>query len=162
MYTLEELKEIIQLTTQAELGELLIENESFKLRIRGKNYTKSKGISYTNIPAATNGGEPPKIQIETPKIEPISTKVESVKPSIEGTKICAPMIGTFYRSASPELPPFVKVGDTVKKGDVLGIIEAMKLFNEITSEFDGVITKVFIDNASAVEYDQALFLIEKR
>ncbi len=87
---------------------------------------------------------------------------EGVKPSIEGTKICAPMIGTFYRSASPELPPFVKVGDTVKKGDVLGIIEAMKLFNEITSEFDGVITKVFIDNASAVEYDQALFLIEKR
>lgn len=161
MYTLEELKEIIQLTTQAELGELLIENESFKIRIRGKNYTKSKGISYTNIPAATVG-ESPKTQNESSKNEPILAQVESVKPSIEGTKICAPMIGTFYRSASPELPPFVKVGDTVKKGDVLGIIEAMKLFNEITSEFDGVITKVFIDNASAVEYDQALFLIEKR
>jgi acetyl-CoA carboxylase biotin carboxyl carrier protein len=70
------------------------------------------------------------------------------------------MIGTFYRSSSPELDPFVKVGDVVKKGDVLGIIEAMKLFNEIESEYSGTIVKVLIDNATAIEYDQTLLLID--
>jgi acetyl-CoA carboxylase biotin carboxyl carrier protein len=70
------------------------------------------------------------------------------------------MIGTFYRSASPDKPPFVGVGDEVKKGDVICVIEAMKLFNEIESEVDGKIVKVLVDDASPVEYDQPLFLIE--
>jgi acetyl-CoA carboxylase biotin carboxyl carrier protein len=72
----------------------------------------------------------------------------------------SPMIGTFYRSASPDKPPFVGVGDEVKKGDVICVIEAMKLFNEIESEVDGKIVKVLVDDASPVEYDQPLFLIE--
>jgi acetyl-CoA carboxylase biotin carboxyl carrier protein len=74
--------------------------------------------------------------------------------------IKAPMIGTFYRSASPENPPFVNVGDDVKKGQVICIIEAMKLFNEIESEVSGKIVKVVADNASPVEYDQVLFLVD--
>lgn len=70
------------------------------------------------------------------------------------------MVGTFYRSSSPEKPPFAEVGQTVKKGDVVCIIEAMKLFNEIESEIGGKIVKVMVDNAQPVEYDQVLFLVE--
>ncbi len=70
------------------------------------------------------------------------------------------MVGTFYRSANPEKPSYAEVGQKVKKGDVVCIIEAMKLFNEIESEISGTIVKVMIDNAQPVEYDQALFLVE--
>lgn len=70
------------------------------------------------------------------------------------------MIGTFYRSSGPDKPPFAKVGDSISKGDVLCIIEAMKLFNEIESEFSGKIVKVLVDNESPVEYDQPLFQID--
>jgi len=70
------------------------------------------------------------------------------------------MIGTFYRSASPEKPPFVNVGDEIKPGQVLCIIEAMKLFNEIESDISGRIVKVLVDDASPVEYDQPLFIVE--
>jgi acetyl-CoA carboxylase biotin carboxyl carrier protein len=72
----------------------------------------------------------------------------------------SPMIGTFYRASGPEKPVYVNVGDTVKKGQVLCIVEAMKLFNEIESEYDGKIVKILVENAQPVEYDQPLFLIE--
>ena len=78
----------------------------------------------------------------------------------QGTPIKSPMIGTFYRSSSPDKPPLVTVGDEVKKGQVLCIIEAMKLFNEIESEVNGRIVKVLAEDASPVEYDQPLFLVE--
>jgi acetyl-CoA carboxylase biotin carboxyl carrier protein len=77
-----------------------------------------------------------------------------------GTSIKSPMVGTFYRSAGPDKPPFVKPGDKVSKGQVICIIEAMKLFNEIEAEMDGTIVKVLVDDASPVEYDQPLFIIE--
>ena len=80
--------------------------------------------------------------------------------AISGTMIKAPMIGTFYRSAGPDKEAFVKVGQKIKKGDVLCIIEAMKLFNEIQSEVSGTVTKVLVDNLQAVEYDQPLFIVE--
>jgi len=97
------------------------------------------------------------INKETPALvakdqeETISSNVATIK---------APMIGTFYRAATEGKEPFVKVGDKIKKGDVLCIIEAMKLFNEIQSEVTGKIVKVMVDNAQAVEYDQPLFFIE--
>jgi acetyl-CoA carboxylase biotin carboxyl carrier protein len=72
----------------------------------------------------------------------------------------SPMIGTFYRSSSPETPSFVKVGDQIQKGDTVCIVEAMKLFNEIESEVDGKIVKIMVENAQPVEYDQVLFLID--
>ena len=77
----------------------------------------------------------------------------------EGNVVKAPLVGTFYASSSPEAEPFVKVGDTVKKGQVLGIIEAMKLMNEIESEYDGVVESILIENESLVEYGQPLFVI---
>jgi acetyl-CoA carboxylase biotin carboxyl carrier protein len=74
--------------------------------------------------------------------------------------IKSPMIGTFYRSASPDKPSFVNVGDEIKAGQVLCVVEAMKLFNEIEAEISGRIVKVLVDNASPIEYDQPLFLVE--
>lgn len=74
--------------------------------------------------------------------------------------VTSPMIGTFYRSSSPDKPPFVSVGDDIKVGDVVCIVEAMKLFNEIESEVSGKIVKVLVDDANPVEYDQPLFLVE--
>ncbi|NCB93268.1 MAG: acetyl-CoA carboxylase biotin carboxyl carrier protein [Clostridia bacterium] len=78
---------------------------------------------------------------------------------VSGNVVKAPLVGTFYSSQSPEAPAFVKVGDTVKKGQTLGIIEAMKLMNEIECEYDGVVKEILIDNGQMVEYGQSLFII---
>ena len=98
---------------------------------------------------------------ETAEAEAKEQKVIAEKENANLITIKSPMIGTFYRSPSPDKDPFVKVGDTFSKGNVLCVIEAMKLFNEIESEFDGKVVKVLIDDATPVEYDQPLFLIEK-
>ena len=90
------------------------------------------------------------------KIEKNNKKVETVS----GTEIKSPIIGTFYRKPAPDKPNFVESGDTITEGDVLCVIEAMKLFNEIESEFSGKIVKILVDDASPVEFDQPLFLVD--
>ena len=82
------------------------------------------------------------------------------KEVVAGNVVKAPLVGTFYTSASPESEPYVKVGDTVEVGQVLGIVEAMKLMNEIESEFSGTVTKILVENEQVVEYGQPLFVIE--
>ena len=99
----------------------------------------------------------PKEAAPVEKAAPAPEKKEEASNLIE---FRSPMIGTFYRSSSPETDPFVKVGDTVEKGQVLCIVEAMKLFNEIESEVSGKIVKIMLENAQPVEYDQVLFLID--
>lgn len=93
-----------------------------------------------------------------PVVETVTT-VENV--ASDAKEMVSPLIGTFYSSPSPEMPPYVKVGDTVKKGQVLGIVEAMKLMNEIECEFDGTIEKILVENEQTVEYGQPLFLIKE-
>ena len=93
--------------------------------------------------------------IENSKVE------DKVAPEEENlVNIKSPIIGTFYRKSAPDNPPFVQVGDTIKEGDVLCVIEAMKLFNEIESEVSGTIVKILVDDASPVEFDQPLFVIK--
>jgi acetyl-CoA carboxylase biotin carboxyl carrier protein len=92
-----------------------------------------------------------------PPVEAPAAKPETGKKYVE---IKSPMVGTFYRSSTPEKPPFVEIGQKIKKGDVVCIIEAMKLFNEIESDFGGTVVKAMLDNAQPVEYDQVLFLVE--
>ena len=84
---------------------------------------------------------------------------EATSPALEGRIMKSPLVGTFYEAPSPDEPAFVKPGDTVKKGQVLGIVEAMKLMNEIESEFDGVVEEVLVENEAMVEYGQPLFRI---
>ena len=84
---------------------------------------------------------------------------EATSPALEGRIMKSPLVGTFYSASAPDAAPFVKVGDTVKKGQVLGIIEAMKLMNEIESEYEGVVEAILVENGQMVEYGQNLFTI---
>ena len=93
----------------------------------------------------------------TPTVAKVEKPVSASKTTVE---IKSPMIGTFYRTANPDSPPFISIGDKVSKGQTVCIIEAMKLFNEIESEVSGTIVKVMVENSSPVEYDQVLFVVE--
>lgn len=100
------------------------------------------------------------IQAAAPSVAAVPQSGENIMaPSLEGKIIHSPLVGTFYNTPSPDAPPFVSVGDTVKKGQVLAIVEAMKLMNEIESEYDGVVEEILADNESMVEYGQPLFRI---
>ena len=146
-----QIKKLIQLLNDNNLGEIKVQEGEFKITIRHRDYAKTSGVnSVVSAPAVTHPIS------SAPTVE---TKKEEIS-SGNYTTIKAPMIGTFYRSAGEGKDAFVKVGDTIKKGDVLCIIEAMKLFNEIQSEVSGKIVKVLADNAQAVEYDQPIFLVE--
>lgn len=161
------IKALIELVDKSNIGEVKIEQGNFKLTIRHKDYhpkgtvqtIASSPAVYSPAPATSEKSPEPSTkeaadQNESKAEAPIS------EDSSKYIHVKSPMIGTFYRSSSPEQDPFVKVGDVVKKGDVLGIIEAMKLFNEIESEYSGTIVKVLVDNATAIEYDQTLLLID--
>ena len=102
----------------------------------------------------------PQVMAAPAPVDAAATPATPAPVAATGTSIKSPMVGTFYRSAGPDKPPFVKPGDKVSKGQVICIIEAMKLFNEIEAEMDGTIVKVLVDDASPVEYDQPLFIIE--
>lgn len=166
-----QIQELIKLVNKSEIGEVNIEQGDFKLHIRTSCYTNGKtNIIGTNsvqslpsaplvtaasanpvLPATTLDENQNKID-KSNLIEPNSAKVEK--------QIKSPMVGTFYRSPGPDKQVFVKVGDKVSKGQVVCIIEAMKLFNEIESDVDGTIIKVLTDDATPVEFDQPLFLVE--
>ena len=145
-----QIKKLIQLLNDNNLGEISVKEGETKITIRHRDYAKTSGVaSVVSAPA-----------IATVAAATTTEAKKEETPAGNFTTVKAPMIGTFYRSAGEGKEPFVKVGDKVKKGDVLCIIEAMKLFNEIQSEVSGKIVKVMVDNAQAVEYDQPMFLVE--
>lgn len=161
-----EIQELIKLVSKSNISGLKIKQGDFEIKITNKG----EEIITTTVPMAMQQPQMVVAQPVAQTVQPATT--ESVPPKAEAPKQDAaaantytfksPMIGTFYRKPSPDKEMFVKVGDIVKNGDVLCIIEAMKLFNEI--EFDGGegrIVKVLADDSSPVEYDQPLFLIEK-
>jgi acetyl-CoA carboxylase biotin carboxyl carrier protein len=159
-----ELQDLIDFIAKSGLNKVNIETEEFKL-----NITRDAGQKVSYIagaaPAAAHApvAAPAAAPASAPASAPQPAASSAAAPATEGGNyqtIKAPMIGTFYRSASPEAPAFVNVGDEIKKGQVICIIEAMKLFNEIEAEVSGRIVKVMVDNASPVEYDQVLFMID--
>jgi acetyl-CoA carboxylase biotin carboxyl carrier protein len=101
----------------------------------------------------------PQVIASNPAQTMIPAATTAIEKKLEGNVVKAPIIGTYYESSAPGKPPFVKIGDKVKKGDVLFIIESMKLMNEVTSDFDGVITEIFPANADPLEYDQPVMVI---
>ena len=152
---IKEIQELIKFVAKSGVSEVAIDRKDFKITIKA-NVTQTivNASIPTNqvmqIPAATApASAAPQAAAPAPAAE--ASNLITIK---------APMIGTFYRSSSPDKPSFVNVGDEVKAGKVICIIEAMKLFNEIESEVTGRIVKVLVDNASPVEYDQPLFLVE--
>ncbi len=147
---LKEIKEMINLMNENNLLELEIEREG--MRIKLKRGSLESASAMPTIEYSTQ----PQITINTP----FSQEVSKEKISIKTTEIKSPMVGTFYRAPSPEAAPFVEVGQEIEVGQVVCIIEAMKLMNEIKSEIKGRIIEALADNAEPVEFGQPLFLIE--
>jgi acetyl-CoA carboxylase biotin carboxyl carrier protein len=161
--TPKDIQEILGFIAASGLEEVVIETEGLKLKTKRNPEIKAAqmlSMPQQMVATAPVVAAPP--QVTAPKAEekPATATAKTEASSQNYVAVKSPMIGTFYRSASPTTPVFVNVGDEVKKGQVVCIIEAMKLFNEIESEVTGRIVKVMIDNASPVEYDQELFLVE--
>ncbi len=153
---LREIQALIKFVSTNAVDEVEISRKDFKLLIR-KNPAQ--------VVTATVAAPIAQQVISAPAVSPVASAPVASAPVAAPVAdnlitIKSPMVGTFYRSSNPETPSFVNVGDEVKSGKVVCIIEAMKLFNEIESEINGKIVKVLVDNASPVEYDQPLFLVE--
>ena len=177
--TLKDIQELIKLVAKTEITEFKYKNSEVAVHIRGKSYTHPGNTS------AAQSGTPSIINVPAPAaVAPAYSPAPAAPPapaaaapsgasgSADGgttadgedtsklLQIKSPMIGTFYRSSSPDKPVYVKVGDRIAKGDTVCIVEAMKLFNEIESEVAGKIVKVLVEDAQPIEYDQPLFLVD--
>ena len=154
---IKQIQDLIRFVSKSGVNEVSIEQNDFKITIKTNqaptyvtaNVPSAEGAPVYAAPAPVAAAPATAAAIEAPAAD--TSKLITIK---------SPMIGTFYRSSSPEKPMFVNVGDEIKPGSVLCIIEAMKLFNEIESEVSGRVVKILVDNASPVEYDQPLFLVE--
>ena len=155
MINVDELRQILDLARDHELNELEIESEGFKIRIRkgGQILVQQEPVTMAAAPvapasaAAAHAAPPP----ESPDID-VDMELAIVK---------APIVGTLYRAPDPNAPPFVQPGDTVKKGQTLCIIEAMKMMNNIESEYEGTLAKVFVEDGQPVQYGERLFAIKR-
>lgn len=157
---IKEIQDLIKFVAKSGVNEVEIEQKDFKIVIKSDD-KKGSAEKQILVQAAAPMAQaaPVAAQIAAPAPEAPSAPVVAEENSNYIT-VKSPMIGTFYRSSSPDKPPFVAVGDTIKEGDAICIIEAMKLFNEIESEVSGKIIKFLVDDASPVEYDQPLFLVD--
>ena len=174
---LKDIQELIKFVAKSGATEVDLEIDNVKISI--KSPPKKRRGETEEVTTIIQQQAPPQVVASPSQVvaspsqvitSPVST--ENEKPSANNNSdnsstdeqnyitIKASMIGTFYRSSSPETPPFINVGDTIKEGDTLCIIEAMKLFNEIESEFSGKIIKVLVDDSTPIEFDQPLFLID--
>jgi acetyl-CoA carboxylase biotin carboxyl carrier protein len=161
--TFKEIKDLIELLKESNLAEFNIRKEDFELRIKTDKYSRKVSVS-----TGLSSPQQPIQMVSAPG--PSSAPVPDLPAASEGLKesaskqnlveIKSPIVGTFYRSSGPDKPAYVKVGDVIEEGSVVCIVEAMKLFNEIESEVSGTIVKVLVEDASPVEYDQPLFLVE--
>jgi acetyl-CoA carboxylase biotin carboxyl carrier protein len=154
---IKQIQELVKLVNKSNIGELSIEKEGFKITIK----QKKEATQHFASPMIQQAPQPQ--QMSLPSVAPEKTNDSKTAESSKTENyltIKSPMIGTFYRQAGPGKPLFASVGDEVEVGQVVCIIEAMKLFNEIESEVAGKIVKVLVEDASPVEFDQPLFLVE--
>jgi acetyl-CoA carboxylase biotin carboxyl carrier protein len=140
---IEDLKELIDLLRETDITELQLEKDGTKVRIKRERMLSPMEIQVQRFSSLQEKGTPDTVEEETRLIT-----------------ITSPIVGTFYRAPSPEAASFVELGSQVKKGQVLCIVEAMKLMNEIESEIDGTVIKILVENSQPVEYGEPLFLIE--
>ena len=155
-----EIQNLIKFVAKSGATEVKLEMDDIKITIKttSENATVENGTFVQHIPAAM-----PQMQAAAPVAQTVETAAAPAAAANDDAKyitVKSPIIGTFYRKPSPDKPMFVEVGSTIKTGDVLCVIEAMKLFNEIESEVSGKIVKVLVDDSSPVEFDQPLFLVD--
>jgi acetyl-CoA carboxylase biotin carboxyl carrier protein len=151
--TLDEIKQLIDFIRERELSEFELERADFKLRI------KSGGSLPPVPPAVVLAAPAAAMTAAAPPVAATPVAAAEPEPGEDLAIVTSPIVGTFYRSSEPGAKPFVEVGDTVRKGQVLCIIEAMKLMNEIDSEHEGEIVSIYIQNGQAVQYGERLFAI---
>lgn len=158
---IKEIQDLIKFVAKSGVNEVEIEKDDFKIIIKSDD-KKGKEEKQIIVQAAA-----PVAQVAAPvAAAPVAAAPVAAAPAENAEEdskyitVKSPMIGTFYRSSSPDKPPFVAVGDTIKEGDAICIIEAMKLFNEIEAEVTGKIVKVLVDDSTPVQYDQPLFLVD--
>ena len=158
-----QIQELIKMINKSNIGEVSIEEKGFKLTIKQKEEPAVQQVIAAPVhaaPVAAMVAAPVASPQQQPAIAAEKPAKAAEAPSGNTVTIKSPMIGTFYRSPSPDKGSFVNIGDEVTPGKVVCIIEAMKLFNEIESEVSGKIVKILVEDASPVEYDQPLFLVE--
>lgn len=152
---LKEIKELIEMLNGTDISELEIERSGMKVRLRkGGDVVYHPAVSHREL-APVAPAAPTKAEVQASAEQ---AAAELAKTSL--VTVTSPIVGTFYLSPAPEKPAYVQIGDIVKKGQVLCIVEAMKLMNEIESEFSGKIVKILLENGQPVEYGQDLFIIE--
>lgn len=154
--TVKEIEELIEFIVQSGLEEVSIETDQIKISTKRPPSIVQQvapGVPFESSPGTTSfsPSTPTTEASSHPSSEPVAPNYVTIK---------SPMVGTFYQAANPESPPFVKEGDPVSQGQTMCVIEAMKLFNEIEAETSGIVAKVLVEDASPVEYDQPLFLVE--
>lgn len=148
-----EIQKLIDFIAQSGLDEVNIETSELKIKVK-------RNATPTNAPAPAVSAPAPVAQVAAAALPAAAGALAAVLNEASYITVKSPMIGTFYRASSPEMPSLVNVGDEIKPGKPVCIIEAMKLFNEIESEISGRIVKVLVENATPVEFDQPLFLVE--
>ena len=156
-----QIQQLIKFVSKTDVNEVTIENKDFKINIKGKSFSNEtvqpviqQALPSPQIQPSAIVSEPTPV-VPTP---PVPTTADSDTSKLVTIK--SPIIGTFYRKPSPDKDNFVNVGDEISEGQTLCVIEAMKLFNEIESDVSGKIVKILVDDASPVEFDQPLFVIE--
>jgi len=157
MLKIEEIKELINLINDSNISDFVYENEGAKVEIK-KNRPEVQAVAAVSAPA-------PVAQVQAIQPQAVQVAQEEVKQAESAAnenlhKITSPMVGTFYQSASPDNPAYVSVGDKVSKDTVVCIVEAMKLFNEITAEVEGEIVEILVKDGELVEYGEPLFLVK--
>lgn len=179
--TFKEIQELLKFINKSNLTEFKLKDGEFELSVRTDKYEKGKAKAVPGVPAqpvvaippvpAQSFAPPAAVPVAVPPAPAAQPDLPKEEPAAASTpeadnanylEIKSPIVGTFYRSSSPEKPPYIKVGDTVAEGDVVCIVEAMKLFNEIESEISGKVVKVVVEDAQPVEYDQVLFLVDPK
>lgn len=151
---LRKLKTLIDLVSESNVSELEITEAEGKVRIVKASVAMPAPVTYSMAPAPTAPAAVPAVEVVPAAAAPV------VAPEPAGHTVKSPMVGTFYRSASPGAKAFVAVGDTIREGETICIVEAMKILNEIEADKSGTVTQILVQNGQAVEYGQPLFVIE--
>jgi acetyl-CoA carboxylase biotin carboxyl carrier protein len=162
-----QIQELIRMLGKSNISEFKLEQEDFKITIRTDSYNNGTAPIMMQAPQQMMAPQP--MPIAAPQAPAAAAPVVAAAPAAPAAEdtsklltIKSPMVGTFYRSAGPGKPAFVKIGDSISSGGVVCIVEAMKLFNEVESEVSGTIVKILVEDASPIEYDQPLFLVEPK
>lgn len=147
MVNIEFIQKLADIVKEKDLGEITIADGEEVVTIKGKKCPPPPPVGMSAVPAAA---------AQTVQTAPAAQAV----PAVSGNVVKSPIVGTFYAASAPDKPPFVTVGQQVKKGDVIMIIESMKLMNEVQSEFDGTVAEILVKNGEAVEFDQPIMIIK--